>query len=184
MATQSAEGGAEQHASGLPQLDFDTWPSQIIWAAFFLVVLYQLMNNFALPRISGILEERADAVADDLDRAEEFERRAREASEAYDKALADARGRAQTIAAETRAQIQKQVDEAMAKADAEIAARSAESEKRIREIREQAEASVEQVAKETAAALVDKLMPEAQDQSAVDAAVDARVERTRDVAPV
>ncbi|MGF1554332.1 MAG: F0F1 ATP synthase subunit B' [Paracoccaceae bacterium] len=175
MATEPAEGGAEHGASGLPQLDFETWPSQIIWAAVFLVVLYQLMTNFALPRISGILEERADAVADDLDKAEEFERRAREAEEAYHKALADARAKAQSIAAETRAKIQEDVDEAMAKADAEISARQAESEKRIAEIRDQAQASVREVAKEAAEALVDKLMPEAQDRGAVDSAVDARV---------
>lgn len=183
MATESADG-AEAGVPGLPQLDFETWPSQIMWAAILLFVLYQLMTNFALPRISGILEERADAVADDLDRAEEFERRAREASEAYDKALADARAKAQSIAAETRAEIQKQVDEAMAKADAEISARQAESEKRIAEIQAQAAESVSQVAKDAAGAILDKMMPEVKDQGAVDTAVDNRVKGVRDVAPV
>ncbi|MEM6488107.1 MAG: F0F1 ATP synthase subunit B' [Pseudomonadota bacterium] len=173
MATDTG-GDADKASGGLPQLDFDTWPSQIIWTAVGLLLLYQLMVHYALPRISGILEERADAVADDLDRAEEFERKARESAEAYDAALAEARANAKAIADETRAEIQKQVDEAMAKADAEISARTAESEKRIGEIRAEADASVRTVARETAQALVGKLMPEAAD-GAIDAAVDSRV---------
>ncbi|MEL6335724.1 MAG: F0F1 ATP synthase subunit B' [Pseudomonadota bacterium] len=176
MSAESDAIEAMEHgSSGLPQLDFNTWPSQIIWTAAALWLLYYLLNNYALPRISGILEERADAVADDLDRAEEFEMKAQEASGAYDQALADARSKAQAIAAETRAEIQKEVDAAMAKADAEISARAAESEKRIGEIQAEATANVEAVAKDTAVALVAKFLPELQDQGAVDAAVTSRI---------
>lgn len=174
-AAQSATAAAEQGSSGLPQLDFSTWPSQIFWLAVFLFILYRLMTGLALPRISSTLEERADAIADDLDRAEEFRRKAAEAERAYERALAEARARAQTIAAETRAEIQKEVDAEMAKADAEIAARASESERRIAEIRENAMASVEEVAKDTAAAIVDAVLPEAADQGALNRAVEAQL---------
>lgn len=159
------------HSGGLPQLDFDTWPSQIFWLAISLVVLYQLMTKIALPRISSVLEERADAIADDLDRAEEFKRKAEEAQAAYDAALAEARAKAQGIAAEARAEIQKEVDAEMARADAEISARAAESETRIREIRDSAMASVEAVAVDTAGAVVEAVLPELADGAAVEAAV-------------
>jgi len=180
MASENTGGAIEGAAApetsgGLPQLDFATWPSQIFWLAVALVVLYQLMTRIALPRISSVLEERADAIADDLDRAEEFKRKAQEAEQAYDRALADARAKAQAIAAETRAEIQKEVDEANAKAEAEISARAAESEKRIAEIRASAMQSVEEVAAETALAVVERLLPEAADQSAVQSAVSARL---------
>lgn len=180
MATSSetahAAGEAAEHASGgLPQLDFTSFPSQIFWLAVTCVVLFQLMNKVALPRIASVLEERADAIADDLDRAEEFKRKAAEAEAAYRQALADARAKAQGIAAEARAEIQKEVDAAMAKADAEISARTAESEKRIREIRDSAKAAVAEVANDTAAAVVEAVMPEALDAKAVTAAVQARL---------
>ena len=166
----------EQHnGAGLPQLDFASYPSQIFWLIVAFIVLYLLLSRIALPRISTILEERADAVADDLDRAEEFRRKAEVAEEQYQQALRDARARAQEIAAANRAEIQKQVDAATAKADAEIAARAAESEKRIKEIRDSAMASVEQVAQETALAVVEAVMPEAADQAAVDKAVQQRL---------
>jgi F-type H+-transporting ATPase subunit b len=176
MATPTDAGAAAEHgASGLPQLDFTSFPSQIFWLAVAVIVLYQLMSKVALPRIASVLEERADAIADELDRAEEFRRKAAEAEEAYNQALADARARAQAIAAETRARIQEQVNEAMARADAEIAARTAESEKRIEEIRETAAAAVREVAGEVAGAIIARLMPGLMDEAAVKGAVEARV---------
>ena len=178
MATSTdaaRSAAAETGSSGLPQLDFSTWPSQIFWLAVALFVLYRLMTGVALPRISGTLEERADAIADDLDRAEEFRRKAAEAEKAYDRALAEARSRAQAIAAETRAEIQKEVDAEMEKADAEIAARASESERRIAEIRANAMESVEAVAGDTAVAVVEAVLPEAADESAVKAAVAAQL---------
>lgn len=160
---------------GLPQLNIDTFPSQIFWLLVALAVLYWLMAKVALPRIGSVLEERADAIADDLDRAEELKRKAVEAEAAYNQALADARARAQSIAAETRAEIQKEVDAALAKADAEIAARTAEGEKRIAEIRETAIQNVRQVSEEVAVAVVDRILPGVADDSAVRGAVQARL---------
>ncbi len=182
MATSSevveaaVEAGAEHASSGgLPQLDFSTFPSQIFWLVVSGVVLFQLMSKVALPRIASVLEERADAIADDLDRAEEFRRKAAEAENAYSQALVDARAKAQGIVAETRAEIQKDVDAAMAKADAEISARASESEKRIREIRDSAMAAVAEVANDTAAAVVEAVMPDVMDAKAVKAAVQVRL---------
>jgi F-type H+-transporting ATPase subunit b len=168
-------GVAEKAAGGLPQLDLSTFPSQIFWLAVASFVLFQLMNKVALPRIASVLEERADAIADDLDRAEEFRRKAGEAEAAYQQALADARATAQGIVAETRAEIQKDVDAAMARADAEISARAGESEKRIREIRDSAIAAVAEVANDAAIAVIEAILPEALDTAAVASAVRAQL---------
>ena len=169
-------GEVEHAATGLPQLNFETWPSQIFWLIVALIVLYYLMSRIALPRIASVLEERADAIAGDLDRAEELKRKAEEAERAYKQALADARAKAQAIAAETRAEIQKEIDAAIARADAEISARTAEGEKRIAEIREGAIRDVRVVAEETAVAVVDRLMPGLAEEDAVRQAVQARLD--------
>ena len=168
-------GEVEHAATGLPQLNFETWPSQVFWLLVALVVLYYLMSRIALPRIASVLEERADAIAGDLDRAEELKRKAEEAEQAYKQALADARAKAQAIAAETRAEIQGEIDAAIARADAEISARTAESERRIGEIRESAIQNVRQVAEETAVAIVDGILPGVAEEDAVRSAVHARL---------
>lgn len=162
--------GAEG-AVGMPQLDFATFPNQIFWLLVALGAIYYILTNIALPRIAGTLADRQEAIADDLEKAAALKTEAAKAEATYEKALADARAEAQRIAGETKAEIQKQLDAATAKADAEIAARAAESEARIKEIRDGAMASVEQVATETAGALVSALMPDAADQSAVARAV-------------
>ncbi|MEM9851611.1 MAG: F0F1 ATP synthase subunit B', partial [Pseudomonadota bacterium] len=116
-----------------------------------------------------------DAVQNDLDKADELKSRAHEAEEAYKKALAQARAEANAIIAETRADIQKDLNAAMAKADAEIAEKSAESEKAIRAIRDNALQAVDQVAKDTSAAIVEAVMPGSADQDALAKAVEAQL---------
>ena len=109
-ANDAAQAGAEAASGGLPQLDFTTFPSQIFWLAVTCFVLFHLMNKVALPRISSVLEERADAIADDLDRAEEFKRKATEAEADYHQALADARAEAGKIVAQAKAEIQEELE--------------------------------------------------------------------------
>ena len=112
--------------AGMPQLDFSTWPNLIFWLAVSLVGLYFILTRVALPRIGTVLAERNDAISNDLEQAALFKRRAEEAEAAYDAALAKAREESQKIAAETKAQINKELSVLMGKADAEIAAKSAE----------------------------------------------------------
>ncbi|MFT4794604.1 MAG: F-type H+-transporting ATPase subunit b [Paracoccaceae bacterium] len=174
-ADGDAAHGAASGATGLPQLAIETFGSQIPWLVITLVVLFVILTKAALPKIGGVIEERHDAIEDDLDRAAEFKRRADEASKAYDQALIDARAEAMEIAAATRAEIQKDVDAAIAKADAEIAAKTAEGEARIAEIRAGALESVEQVAVDVAEALVAAIAPSAADSAAVKAGVSSRL---------
>ncbi|PKP62868.1 MAG: ATP F0F1 synthase subunit B' [Alphaproteobacteria bacterium HGW-Alphaproteobacteria-8] len=168
--------GAEAASIGMPQLDFATFPSQIFWLIVAMVTLYFILSRIALPRIASAIEERHDAIEEDLDRAAEFRRRALQAEKDYDAALAAAKAKAQEIAAAARAEVQKVLDAQIAKADAEIAARAAESEKRIGEIRDNALANVEVVAQEAAAALVEAFTPGAAASGAVRAAVAARLQ--------
>jgi F-type H+-transporting ATPase subunit b len=173
----AAHGGhGAEAAGGMPQLDFTTFPSQIFWLIVALVVLYYFLSRVGLPQIAGAIEERHDAIEDDLDRAAEFKRRAQQAEHAYEAALANAKAEVAKIAAEAKAATQAEVDKVIAKAEAEIAAKTAESEARIEAVRAEARASIETVARDTAGALVASLSPGfTADQGAIDAAVSARL---------
>lgn len=155
--TADAVGNGGAEATGLPQLDFSTFPNQVFWLVVTLVAIYLILDRVALPRIASVLAERQGTITNDIAAAEELKLKAAEAEKAYQKALADARAEAQEIAQKARADIQGDLERAIARADAEIAARAAESEKRIGEIREGADAAVVEVAKDTAAALVSAL---------------------------
>ena len=170
MATETKE-----HAVGMPQLDFATFPNQIFWLVVTLIVVYFVMSRVALPRIASVLAERHGAIQSDLDKAEQMKTQAVEAEAAYNQALVDARAEAQTIVADARAEIQKDLDAAMAKADAEIAAKTAESAVALKEISDSAAAAVKEVANSTSAEIVKTMMPGAGDAKAVKAAVTARL---------
>lgn len=170
-ATEVAHEAAK---AGMPQLDFSTFPNQIFWLVVTLLVIYFVLSRIALPRIGGVLAQRAGAITSDLSAAEELKQKAVAAEKAYNDALVKARAEAGKIVAEAKADIQKDLAVATAKADAEIAARSAESEKAIAEIRAGAVEAVTAVAKDTAKELVVALGG-SDDAKAIAAAVSARL---------
>ena len=94
--------GAEA-ATGMPQLDFTTYPNLIFWLVVAIVATYLILTRVALPRIGTVLAERSDAISNDLEMAALHKRRAEEAEAAYNAALAQAREEAHKIAAENRA---------------------------------------------------------------------------------
>jgi len=168
--------GTDAHGSavGMPQLVFETFPNQIFWLLVTLVVIYLVLSRIALPRIGGVLAERAGTISNDLATAEELKLKAREAEASYTRALAEAKTEAGKIVAAAKAEIQADLDVATARADAEIAAKTAESEGRIGEIRAGALEAVNAVARDTAAEIVAAFGARA-DAGAIDAAVAERI---------
>ncbi|KPQ06876.1 MAG: F-type H+-transporting ATPase subunit b [Rhodobacteraceae bacterium HLUCCA12] len=164
-------------AAGMPQLEFATFPNQVLWLVLALVVLYLILSRIALPRIGSVLAERTGTIANDIAAAETFKLQAAEAEAAYHKALDDARAAAAKVVEEARAEIQKDLDVAIAKADSEIAARSAESERRIAEIRESANEAVTAVAKEATKDILAAFGVKA-DARSVTATVNARLKES------
>lgn len=171
MATET-HGATE--AVAMPQLDFATFPNQIFWLLVTLVVIYFVLSKIALPRISSVLAERSGTIMNDISAAEELKLKAKDAENAYNKALAEAKAEAQRISGEAGAAIQADLDVALAKADAEIAAKAAESEAAIADIRDNATDSVKIVAKDTAKELIAAFGGKA-DAKTVTAAINARL---------
>jgi F-type H+-transporting ATPase subunit b len=93
-----AEGG---HGA-FPPFQSETFASQLVWLAVAFVLLYVLMSKLALPRVASIIEARQKRIEGDLAEAGLLKTQSDEAMAAYEKALADARARAQSIANETR----------------------------------------------------------------------------------
>jgi F-type H+-transporting ATPase subunit b len=178
MADDAAHSAADaaQGSAGMPQLDPSSFPNQIFWLVLTLVAIYLILTRVAIPRIAAVLAERQGTLTNDLAAAEDLKRKAVEAEEAYNKALADARVEAQKIAEETRAGIQAELNDAIAKADAEIAAKAAESEARIGEIQAGALKSIEEVARSVAGDIVGAVAPgQTADADAIAAAVSERM---------
>jgi F-type H+-transporting ATPase subunit b len=148
---------SEQHAKGFPPFDATTFASQLLWLVLTFVALYLLMSRVALPRVGAIIENRRQRVAGDLADAQRFKDQSDSAIAAYEKALAEARGRAQTLANETREKQAAAAEAHRKSLDVKLNAHIAEAEKTIASSRSAAMTNVRTIAADAAAAIVERL---------------------------
>jgi F-type H+-transporting ATPase subunit b len=162
----------------MPQLDVASYAPQLVWLAISFVILYLLMAKVALPRIAGVLEERSKRREDNLARAEEHERDAAAAAQAYEAALTEARSRAQAELGKAQETAKARADAELARVDATLQSRVREAEDAIAQARTAALADAAGIAAEIARLAAHKLaglsIDEAAARSAADAATRAR----------
>ena len=60
---------ANESKTGLPQLDFNTYPSLIFWSVVSLIIGYLLMKYLVTPNIKSILNNRETNIQNDLVKA-------------------------------------------------------------------------------------------------------------------
>jgi F-type H+-transporting ATPase subunit b len=162
---------ASEHDGGFPPFEPQTFASQLVWLAIAFVLLYVLMSRLALPRVASIIEDRQKRIADDLADAERLKQESDAAVAAYEKALADARARAQIIANETREKQQAQADATRKTLEAGLNAKLAEAEKSIAATKQAAMANVRAIAEDAARAIIERLIGTAPSDKAVAEAV-------------
>ena len=142
----------------MPQLDFSTFPPQLIWLAIVFFCLYLVLSRLALPRIGGIIEQRRDRIASDLDEVARLKEESEKALAGYEAALAEAKAKAHAIAQETRDKLNAETDRQRAEVEATLANKTAEAEARISETRDAAMAQIKDVASDTTGAIVNQLI--------------------------
>ena len=60
---------ADEGKAGLPQLDFNTYPSLVFWSVVSLIIGYILMRYLVTPNIKSILNNRETNIQNDLVKA-------------------------------------------------------------------------------------------------------------------
>ena len=158
MAETTAHTEAPAGHSKFPPFDTEYFPSQLVWLTISFVLLYVLMKRIALPRIGGIMAARSKVISDDLAAAERLKEQSNSANAAYEKALADARGRAQAIAGATREQHAREAEDLHKRLEAQLHERLAAAEQSIAKSRGAAMSNVKSIAAEAASAIVERLI--------------------------
>ena len=158
MAETTAHTEAPAGHAKFPPFDSEYFPSQLVWLTISFVLLYVLMARIALPRIGGIMAARSKVIGDDLAAAEDLKERSNAANAAYEKALGDARSRAQAIAGATREQQARETDDLHKRLEAQLHDRIAAAEQSIAKSRGAAMGHVRSIAAETASAIVERLV--------------------------
>jgi F-type H+-transporting ATPase subunit b len=147
-----------QKSGGLPQLNVPDFAPQLIWLALTFGLLYFLLSKVALPRIAEVLEERQDRIHRDVQEAERLKSETEKALAAYEQSLAEARGRATSIARETREKLAAETDKEKTRVEAELSTKLNAAELQIAATKKQALSNVDDIAADTAAEIVARLL--------------------------
>jgi len=169
--TASTGHPAEGGHGGFPPFQSETFASQLVWLAIAFVLLYVLMSKLALPRVASIIESRQKHIDNDLTEASRLKGESDAAVAAYEKALADARARAQALANETRERQAAEAEERRKTLEDALNAKLAAAEKTIAATKQSAMSNVRGIAEDAARAIVERLIGKSPDEKSVAAAV-------------
>jgi F-type H+-transporting ATPase subunit b len=135
--------------------------SEVIVGFIAFSLLYMVLRRAVVPRFEKAFATRTDAIQGGMERAEKAQREAEAALNQYKEQLADARGEAQTIREEARAQGAVIIEEMRMKAQEEAARISASAAAAIDAERQQAINSLRNEVGALATELASKIVGEA-----------------------
>jgi F-type H+-transporting ATPase subunit b len=141
----------------MPQLDVTMWPPQLFWLAVTFIALYYIVSRVIIPKTGGVIERRRLTVENDLAAAQRLKAETDLAVKAYEAALAEARQKANAIAAENRDRLSAEAEAERAKLDKALAEKIAVAEKAVFAAKTKALADVQAVAADIASEIVNQL---------------------------
>ena len=153
-STEAAHG---EGGGGLPQFEFQHWFGQIVYLIFLFAILYWLMAKVFVPRLRGVIDQRAATIADAVQTARQVQAEAAGQAEAAKAEVEAARASSRSMAAAAKARVIEQANTRAAEEEAVVNARIAEAETAIGKTRDAAMTNVAAIASDTAAAIVERL---------------------------
>jgi len=167
---------AEGHGQ-FPPFRRDTIASQLFWFVITFTLLYVMVSKLALPRVGGIIDARRGRIAGDLATANRLKEEADAAITAYEKALGEARTRAQSIANETHERLNVEAEKNRKVLEERLNAKLTEAEKTIAAAKSKAMENVRAIALDAATMIVAQLTGTSPPETAVASAVDDILKR-------
>lgn len=156
LPVYAAEGGGETR-DGLPQLDTTFYPSQLFWLAITFVILYLLMARVALPKVNRTLSKRREVIEADIAAAADANKKANALLEEYEKALREARQKAQSTLNSMMEQAKSEAALSLSAHQKELNQRLGIAEAKILASKTEAIQNLESVSRELSSLIVDQV---------------------------
>ncbi len=147
-----------EETAGLPQLDVNSFSSQLFWLAVFFVIVYLFMRYVGVPRVAAIIEERRARITADLGAAERLRVEAADARKNFEATIAEAHAAARKLLAETHERNLAILADRTKAASAEYEARVAEAVRAIDTAKYEALESIPEIARNLTSDLTAKLL--------------------------
>ena len=127
---------ASEKKAGLPQLDFDTYPSLIFWSIMSLVIGYFLMAYLVTPQIKSIINLRETNIQNDLIKAKTSSEESEKIKNEISKNQAEIKLNSQTLINEALLETKKLLDKSEKKVSEKIELRITKAEQKINETKD------------------------------------------------
>ena len=148
---------SEKSSIGMPQLDFSTFLPQIFWLFISLSFLYIVLSRYALPRVSDVIEERKDIIAQDIDSAKKFSSETELAIEELNMKLSEAKINSQSLMNNSLQEIKESNEEKKAILLKEINDDIVAAEAKIQEKKEESLSEISSVSEDIAIEMLENL---------------------------
>ena len=143
----------------MPQLDFSTFVPQLFWLFLSLSFLYLILSRIALPRISDVIEERKDIIAQDIDKAKALSNDTDLAIEELDIKIAEAKSKSLELINSSRKKILDLNDSEKRKFYEEISKEIKKAEDEILINKDLAMSRISEIAEEITAEMLSNILP-------------------------
>jgi F-type H+-transporting ATPase subunit b len=174
MEAFSAESG------GMPQLNPEFWISQIFWLTLTFGILYLVLSNLILPKISANLESRKSQILENIEAAEKQREDSETKLKDYEEIISKSRLDAKTIFNQAREKALKDINAKREVLDKQIDDEIIKAEQEIKILRQNAPDKINKIAIETSSELVQKLIGAEINNSSISAIVDDLSRRNGD----
>tara|TARA_B100001123_G_scaffold437435_1_gene569648 strand:+ start:1197 stop:1694 length:498 start_codon:yes stop_codon:yes gene_type:complete len=165
----------------MPQMEFGDYLPQLVWLVITFAALYLLMSRVALPRIAEVLEGRAERIADDIERADQYRSEAEQTLKEYEILLGKAREEGHTVSVEARIKQQEQAKSQSEASENRLKEKMVEAEVRIQATRSEAMAGLKDIATEITRVSVQRLIGITPDERTIKVAVEEAAGKLKDV---
>ena len=157
--------------AGMPQLDPKYWISQSFWLITIFLILYLSLSKFFIPKIKDNLDDREKKINENLNSAKEFSDLAEKKNLEYIDEISKAKKEVIKIITESKKQLDKNIAQKKDQFDKELEKEISQAEKEIQDLKKNSSNSINKIAEEISAKIIENITGDKLNDSSVKASV-------------
>ena len=163
--------------TGMPQLNPEFWISQLFWLTLIFLFLYLVIWKVFLPRITYSIENRKSKTVNDLDEAQKLKESAEKKLNEYNRIIENSKKEAKKIIEDSKKKLDSDIKNKKKKFDDEIEEELKIVEKEIKDLKKTSISNIGNIAAETSAEVIKKIIDTEVNKSNVSAIVEDIIKR-------
>jgi F-type H+-transporting ATPase subunit b len=159
-------------SGGMPQLNPEFWVSQIFWLTVTFGIMYVVLSQLILPKISANLEIRKSQILENIEAAEKKREESEQRIKEYEKIVHDSKNEAKHYFNQAREKALKDINLKKDALEKTLNEEIEKAESEIKKFKDSAPEKINKIAIETSADILQQLIGTEVNNSSISAIVD------------